>query len=492
MPKLTVSQGKAENDLWFEGTPLLATVLQEQGFAFGMPCGGKGICGKCRVIATGELSPTTAQEQALGSRLACQTRLIGNAIVTLPTPLVLENIAASGTRPQFSLMPMKGCYGLAVDIGTTTVAASLLSLGSGDVLATATGENPQRRLAADVIGRMEAAIAGKSNLLQSMIIRAIDRLRKEMCARTDLPISALDQTVITGNTTMLYLLTGRNPEPLSHAPFHADCHFGQWISSVASQAYVPHCISAFVGADITCAILASQVCHHEETALLADVGTNGEIALWHKGELYVCATAAGPAFEGGGIEYGCGSVAGAIDRVWAQDGALVCSTIGDQSPVGICGSGIIDAVATLLVLEMLDETGMLSEEHITLGGTIALTQRDVRNVQLAKGAIAAGMLTLCHAAGVAIADVSTLYLAGGFGMHINLQNAAAIGLIPQALIGKTKVIGNAALVGAEMLLLQTDFLREIETYAHESKVITLSGNPEFSENYMMCMMLESI
>jgi uncharacterized 2Fe-2S/4Fe-4S cluster protein (DUF4445 family) len=251
-------------------------------------------------------------------------------------------------------------------------------------------------------------------------------------------------------------------------------------------------MSAFIGADITCAVLASRMCSSNETALLMDVGTNGEIALWHEGRLYVCATAAGPAFEGGGMEHGCGSVTGAIDRVWAQDGEMACSTIGQASPVGICGSGVIDTVATLLMLEKLDETGMMREGRVELSAGVEFTQRDVRNVQLAKSAIAAGLMTLCQTVGVALNDVGVLYLAGGFGKHINLENAAAIGLIPQALIAKTKVIGNAALVGAEMLLLQTDFLRETEACAHGSAVVTLSGNTRFSENYMMCMMLEPV
>ena len=492
MPTLTVIRGTQRTDVQYAGTPALADVLQANGYPFGMPCGGKGICGKCRVSANGGLTPETSRERALGSRLACQTHLLGDATVILPVSLALENIAASGVRPAFALSPMPGHYGLAVDIGTTTLAASLLSLADGTVLATAAAENPQREIAADVIGRIEAAMDGKARLLQTLVSTAIDRLRSELSKSCLIAENDIDQTVVTGNTTMLYLLTGLNPEPLSHAPFEADCLFGFLAKTPAPRYYLPRCMSAFVGADITCAVLASRMCSREETALLMDVGTNGEIALWYKGRLYVCATAAGPAFEGGGMEHGCGSVTGAIDRVWVQDGRVACSTIGQASPVGICGSGVIDTVATLLALEKLDETGMLREGRVLLTGGVEFTQRDVRNVQLAKSAIAAGLLTLCRSVGVALKDVAVLYLAGGFGKHIDLANAAAIGLIPQTLIAKTKVIGNAALVGAEMLLLQTGFLQETETCVNHSEVVTLSGNPLFSENYMTCMMLEPI
>ena len=490
MPRLSLALGNLSRDIPFEGTPLLASLLQDKGLRLDLPCGGRGVCGKCRIEASGLLSPETAAERAAGSRLACQVRLLGDARVTLPALHQMENIAASGVRPLFELAPLQGRCGMAVDIGTTTLAATLLQLQSGEVLASATAENPQRAVAADVIGRMEAAMAGCAGLLQSLIVGAVEQLRARLCEQAGIPAGDIDQTVITGNTTMLYLYSLKDPEPLSHAPFRADCLFGQQMGPQEAHIYIPRCISAFVGADITCAILASQLCRGGETALLADIGTNGEIALQHKGRLYVCATAAGPAFEGGGIEHGCGSIAGAIDRVWAQDGKPAFSTIGSARPQGICGSGVIDTVATLLQLGQLDETGLLDGQRVQLDEKICFTQKDVRSVQLAKSAVTAGILTLCQTVGVSLDDIASLYLAGGFGKHIDLDNAAAIGLIPQALINRTKVIGNAALVGAEMLLLQKSFTRETEKYAGESEVVVLSGNPIFSGHYISCMTLE--
>lgn len=492
MPKVSVAWEGMSREIFFEGTPLLASLLRENGYPLDTPCGGRGLCGKCRVEASGALSMETAAEHAAKGRLACQTRLLGDARVTLPALRVMENIAASGVRPPFALAPLRGRYGMAVDIGTTTLAATLLRLESGETLASATAENPQRAVAADVIGRMEAAMAGQAGLLQNLITGAIEHLRAGLCAQAGIPAGAIDQTVITGNTTMLYLYAGKDPEPLSHAPFRADCLFGLHMDPQEAHIYIPRCVSAFVGADITCAILASRLCANDETALLADIGTNGEIALRHKGRLYVCATAAGPAFEGGGIEHGCGSIAGAIDRVWAQDGKPAFSTIGCARTLGICGSGVIDLAATLLKLGQLDETGLLSGQLVRLDENIWFTQKDVRNVQLAKSAVTAGILTLCQTVGVSLDDIGSFYLAGGFGKHIDLESAAAIGLIPQALTDRTRVIGNAALAGAEMLLLQEGFAQESETFAREAEVVVLSGNPLFSGHYVSCMTLEPV
>lgn len=492
MPTLTLRQGDKFTTVAFTGTPALAELLRAQGVPFATPCGGKGLCGKCRVEADGALSPSTAEETALGTRLACRTRLLGDAAVTLPAPRALQNIAASGLRPAFALDPLPSRYGLAVDIGTTTLAASLVSLPTGEVLASAAAENPQRAVAADVLGRIEAAMHGQAVMLQAQVWAAIDRLRAELMASLPSPVSVPDQAVVTGNTAMLYLLTKRDPEPLSHAPFTADHLFGHAVALPGFTAYAPRCMGAYVGADITCALLASQLCSRHETALLADVGTNGEVALWHRGVLRVCSTAAGPAFEGAGLACGCGSVEGAIDRVWVEDGRLACSTIGGAPAVGLCGSGALDALAALLALGRLDETGRLPEGRACLAGDVYLSQQDVRNLQLAKGAVAAGIVTLCQSAGVAPGDVEALYLAGGFGRHIDLQNAAAIGLFPLALTHKAHVIGNAALAGAEMLLLHAPYAQQSEALARKAQVVALGGNPAFSDNYADCMLLEPI
>ena len=212
---------------------------------------------------------------------------------------------------------------------------------------------------------------------------------------------------------MLYLLTGRNPACLSRAPFEADCTFGEEYALPGRRCYLPHCLHAFVGADTTCALLAGGMLEKQETALMCDIGTNGEIALWHRGQLYVASTAAGPAFEGTGISCGCGSIPGAIDRVRVEHGALHIHTIGGRKPVGLCGSGLVDAVAALLEMGIIDETGAMEDAAFLLAEGVQLTRRDVRALQLAKAAMAAGMDSLLHAAGCPAEDVAAVYLAGG-------------------------------------------------------------------------------
>src|SRR5699024_935882 len=214
---------------------------------------------------------------------------------------------------------------------------------------------------------------------------------------------------------------GRSPEPLSHAPFLADCLFDMDTTLWNRQVYLPPCMNAFVGADITCAVLASGMTRRPDTALLCDIGTNGELALWKEGHLYVTSTAAGPAFEGAGISCGCGSVPGAIDRVWVENGTIAAHTLGEQPAVGVCGSGLIDAVAAFLETEDIDETGAAELDELPLRDGVCLLPKDIRAVQLAKAAIAAGIQTLLQLAQVPESEIRQLYIAGGFGSHLNVD-----------------------------------------------------------------------
>lgn len=490
MPVLTVRQGDRVLTLPFEGTPLLGSVLASHGLGVQQPCGGRGVCGKCAVLAAGRLSTPPQAMLANGLRLACQTTLLGDCEVLLSVPqsgAVIQTESACSDVEAACREPMPGRYGAAVDIGTTTLALSLFELKTGRLLARQTALNPQNQIAADVIGRIGAALAGKGSWLEQAVLSCLEDMLRAACAKADVRRQDVASLVMTGNTTMLYLLTGRNPEPLSHAPFHADTLFGRSIPLMGGEVYLPPCMDAFVGADITCAVLASGMCRRAETALLMDVGTNGEVALWHGGHLHVASTAAGPAFEGVGISCGCGSISGAVDSVRIENGRLAAHTIGEAAPVGLCGSGLIDAVAALLALGRIDETGAMDEERTVIAGPVFLTARDVRSVQLAKGAIAAGVGTLLRHAGVAPGQVATLYIAGGFGSHLNIQSAAAIGLIPPELTGRVQVLGNAALAGAERLLLDRHSVRQAEKIAQSAQSVLLGGNPVFSELYMECM-----
>ena len=364
------------------------------------------------------------------------------------------------------------------------MALRLYDLKNGAQIGDSAMLNPQTSIAADVMGRIGAALNGSLETLQQQVQTAIRTLIDEACAKAGKSSDEVDSLVITGNTTMLYLLTGRNPEALSHAPFEADCLFGTVEPLLNRTCCLPPCMNAFVGADITCALLESGQCERNEISLLCDIGTNGEIALWKNGELFVTSTAAGPAFEGAGISCGCSSIRGAIDRAWAEDGALHIHTIGDTDAVGVCGSGLIDVIAASLELELIDETGAMDNDEIELAPGVALQPKDVRAVQLAKAAIAAGIETLLETADVAMDEVSTLYIAGGFGNHLNVNSAACIGLIPDALASRVKAIGNASLAGASRLLLDQNALHNAQNIAGKSQHVNLGGNPKFNEHYI--------
>lgn len=488
MATLTIRSGPLVQHIVFEAPQPLSALLQEAGVSIARPCGGRGSCGKCAVVLSGDVSSPNASETRFGVRLACQAVIDGDAEVILPAVLPMEQIAGGSAADLVPAAPMEGQFGAAIDIGTTTIALLLYDLSSGKCLASSSMLNPQTSVAADVIGRIDASMKGHAKHLQRLVENAMTTLLASACAECSVAADAVTALTITGNTTMLYLLCGLNPEQLSHAPFEADHLFGSQTTQLGRNTYLPHCLHAFVGADTSCAVLASGMLDKEETALLCDVGTNGEIALWHNGTLFIASTAAGPAFEGAGISCGCASIPGAIDRVTVQNDQLICHTIGDRKAVGICGSGLVDAIAALLETEILDESGFLEDSPITLRDQVSLTQGDVRAVQLAKAAIHAGILSLLDAAHCSLDDVTTMYLAGGFGSHLNLNSAAKIGLFPAELAERAHVIGNAALDGAAMLLMNTYRREELSQIQKRARHIRLDGNPVFADNYISAML----
>lgn len=469
------------------------------------PCGGHGKCGKCKVIAKGDLSDPcetelrllSKEERDRGIRLACLTYVRGDcqieSIREASVPQIVTEGAVSGWAPAPAFLN----YGVAVDIGTTTVAARLYD-GEGRLISWASRLNPQVQWGADVISRVEAALGGAAEELTKAIRMALNETVTELTA--PVPGAAVEYVVITGNTVMLSLLTGQSVGPFSRAPFAAERLFAEELTAEQlslevlgpeTPVYLPPCISAFVGADITCALLACDV-NEKDTAMLADIGTNGELALWHRGKLTVCATAAGPAFEGVGVSMGMRGAAGAIDRVMWEDGRLDVHVIGETAPQGICGSGIVDAVACLLDGKILDESGCLEEDKYIIQAPVGLIPKDIRMLQLAKSAICGGMLTLLDHRRVQPEAVSALYIAGGFGNYLNIQSAVRIGLLPVKLAEAARVIGNGALDGAAMLLLDPKRKVRAEQLAKDAEVLDLSTNSVFAEYYVAGMLLSEI
>ncbi len=498
------------------GPARLSEALALHQAPLAMPCGGRRRCRKCRVRAQGALSPVSEEERAAlgedalaqGFRLACMTTVEGDAQVTLGEGSGAQ-ILTAGSLPEFPLEPLGKRLGMAVDIGTTTLAAYLYRLSDGVLLATATALNPQAPFGADVISRLQKSHEGQSRALAQAIRQGLNGLIGRLCETARAERGEIDAAVITGNTAMAYLLTEQPPQSIIFVPFRQDRSFGEWLPPADLEldlpgcraVYVTRCISAYVGGDITMAAMAASLFRRtpaDGPSLLADIGTNGEMVLYHDGAWYCCSTAAGPTFEGAGISMGMTARDGAVAAVEYRDGGMVSTVLGGGEAKGICGSGIIDAAAALLAAGVVDETGYLCEDGhgfedqiadvdgraaFRLPGTgVVLTQGDIRAVQLAKGAICAGIRTLLHQAGLDGAAVP-LDIAGGFGSYLRVASAEAIGLIPPGFAARTRAIGNAAGAGASMVLLSRPMLEASEDFSRRAQTVELSESRYFMDAY---------
>lgn len=470
---------------------LLGEVLRENVPAFAMPCAGNHTCGKCKVRAEGNASaPEEAERRLLseaefagGVRLACACRVQGDLTVTLREEGASKIVSWYET-PAFERTETG--YGFAADIGTTTVALQLIDRTDGRVLAERLAENAQRGYGADVISRIEACKEQGVEVLSDRISDQLEAMAAECLRETGIP--AVSESVVTGNATMLHIYEGLDPFSLSVVPFDVQSYFGcvSRRTLAGAPVYLPRCVGAYVGADIVCAVLAADLLNGGEQ-LLADIGTNGEMVLAKEGKLLCCSTAAGPAFEGAGLSCGMPAAPGAVRAVKLEDGAVTYETITGEPVRGICGSGILDALAVMLRTEAIEDTGYLEEDWPVGDSGLTVTQKDVRQIQLAKSAVCAGLLTLMETESVDAADVSRFVIAGGFGSTMNFDSAAEIGLFPAALRARTNFIGNGALGGASMLLMNRALREKSEQLAKDAVELSLSANAGFMDYYVDCM-----
>lgn len=413
---------------------------------------------------------------------------------------------------------LKNSIGVAVDIGTTTVVSYFYNLKNGERMGVKSALNPQRTYGADVISRIQSSMENGENLsrMQSGIVNAIDSMCGEFCSENGFDKSDIADMTICGNTVMLHLLCGIKADSIAAAPFISTTKFGFSLKaselgfniSDCTEVRLMPCISGYVGADITSGILSSGLLNKEKPSLLIDIGTNGEMAVASGGEIISCSTAAGPAFEGAHIKCGTGGVPGAVSKVWLDGESVKFETIDNLPAVGICGSGLIDAVAVMLDCGAVDETGRLcdcdevdewvneylddDEEvfYIDREHDIYVTAQDIREIQLAKAAISAGVLTMLDYTKLSLDEIGDICLAGGFGAHINRGNACRIGLLPKNCAEKVKVIGNAAGMGAVEYLLNDAAERECREILRRSHYIELSSSAFFQDAYMEEMMFD--
>jgi uncharacterized 2Fe-2S/4Fe-4S cluster protein (DUF4445 family) len=592
------------------GTKVLEAAARA-GMTIETPCGGAGVCGKCRVrIASGACPPGEADRKAFtadqlrdGWRLACQTSICEPSVIHIPQeslfadqhqilteshtgaaqevlpavrkvyvqlpPPTLEENEADLLRLERRLGPLKAslnllrqlpgllrrngfagtavitdhhlidfepldttsqCYGAAFDIGTTTLVGCLLDLTRGEELAVASAVNPQVRMGDDVVSRIRHACGSPGGLaqLQEAIVGAVGAMLATMCEEAHVNRRCVYELSFAGNTTMQHLLCGIDPSPLGQVPF-APAHARGLIVPAeqlglavhpAAAGYVFPVIGGFVGGDSVAGMLATRLAEQDGPVLMVDIGTNGEILLCNGGELWAASTAAGPAFEGARISCGMRAASGAIEKV-VFDGDLRLGVIGDVAPVGICGSGLIDLAAELLGKGVVTPEGRLLAPNETDSSlapalrrrmqvdsdgqgrfvlvegdgrrpAVQITQRDVRELQLATGAIRAGIAILLKRAGLAARDLQRVLLAGGFGSFIRRSNAQRIGLLPGEIDhSRIHYVGNASLAGARWALLSTGARERAEELARRTRHVELATDNEFQAQFVEAMIFPS-
>jgi len=465
----------------------LAEILAAFGVEF--PCGGSDLCGGCRVrILEGTLPARiddqcvfTDEEIAQGWRLACRAHAEGS--------LKLE-VGQWSTSVLIDSTPMEGSgrsgLGIAIDVGTTTIAAQLLDLSSGEVIGLRTGLNPQTAHGADVMSRVLFALSDRG--LTPLIRNAIGEMVTELMGARG---AELQEIVLVGNTVMHHLFSGLDVEPLSHAPFvpqdggeqrFTPGQLGWALPSSCKVRFLP-CVGGFVGSDVLAGIVATGMTASDRLCAVIDLGTNGEISIGNRDRILCASTAAGPAFEAASIRNGMRAATGAISHVFLRDGEFDCRVIGNVPPRGICGSGLVDAVAAGLETGSILTSGQLANgaRELPLLGSVALAQSDIRELQLAKAAIAAGMRLLLRNLGVKHNDLEIVHLAGAFGNYVRVASAVRTGLLEVAPC-RIESAGNTALRGAKTILLSSDL--HLPNSIHH---ISLAFEPGFQDTFIECL-----
>lgn len=575
-----------------EGTTLLQAAV-EAGMNLEGPCGGKGTCGKCKVYLIEGETPKTVlacktivekdmivnlprndsvlfrkgeddyaelgvkidsgiskkayqvKEPELETQYADLTRLyeaIGKEIPITYTALkTLPNILREGNHEitvtatnnlVLAIQPGNTedlSYGLAIDIGTTTVVVSLINLNSGVVLYTASATNTQNIFGADVIARIDHVSSHPQGLqhLQERILSVINNLIHEISLKTNISSQNIYKVVVVGNTTMEHMFLGVDPRYLGPAPFiPAITHsvdleaqeIGVQVNPCGRVHLFPN-IAGYVGGDTTSVILATEIYKNKGNYLAVDIGTNGEIVLSIDGKMFACSTAAGPAFEGAQIKCGMRAAPGAIEGVDLKPD-ISLKVIGDVWPTGICGSGLIQAIRVMVTIGVLEPSGRMisreegAEREIALDildrlgkdengsyfilsvkkdqqEAVIITQKDIRGLQLAKGAIRTGIEILIKEAGIKVSDIDQVLLAGAFGNYIDQQSALSLGLLPNIPKERIKTVGNAAGTGAKMALISNPLLKDAESISRKVTHIELSGRTDFYELFIEYLSLDS-
>lgn len=493
------------------GTSVLAAA-RAAGVVIPAPCGARGVCGACGVrVVAGELAPVDREEKAglsrapAGVRLACRARVAG-AVTVHPVMSQAGPASIDTVRCAETIL-------LAVDLGTTTVAAIALDASSGKEIGRALAPNRQQSWGADVLTRMSAASTGSADELRHAAEDSVVEAMEAACAGC---LDRVARLTIAGNTAMIALLAGADTTPLSVAPFSVPDDIGTLgASSVIHSVLPPQAevilvppIAGFVGGDALAGVIATGMLDSRGPALLVDVGTNAEIVLCWKGRLWVASAAAGPAFEGGGLRCGGPALDGAVARVrWSPGDELRLDTIGDTDPTWFSGAGLMSALSLLLRAGHLapdgllqasgplaerfgvDVDGVVTVDLSTGGSPLILSQLDVRVLQLAKAAVRSGITHVLRAAGIKSRRLESLLVAGAFGGALPAGDLVALGVVPKHALDAVRHVGNSSLEGAAAISLNPSVLEETRAAVADCRRVELAGDPVFSETLMSAVEL---
>jgi uncharacterized 2Fe-2S/4Fe-4S cluster protein (DUF4445 family) len=535
-----------------EGLSILEAA-RAAGLIIESPCNAMGTCGKCKVripkaehlscVSIGKgIHQLSEAEIEQGYVLACHTLVKGDIDVLIKdytgenlslrilaggssfsyekNPFITKRLAGNKTEVYGGdelLGVEEGntldrIYGVAVDIGTTTMVTSLVDLNTGEELAADSLLNPQTRYAQDVLSRIH--FAGKNEGLDEMyrvFVESLTMMISGMAAKAGVKKEHIYEVVYSGNTTMLHLACKVDPTPLGQFPYTPNMWGGEHISaqglglSAFGLIYAPPVISAYVGADIVSGILVSRLDEVKGTTVFIDVGTNGELVLARNGKLAASSTAAGPAFEGMNITCGMRASNGSVESFHInEDGTFSYKVIGDVEATGICGSGLLDIAGELVRTGVIGTSGRfispeqsLSNEALKkfidkkdgkpaffITDEVYLAQKDIRQIQLAKGAIRTGIEMLLAHFSITAADVDTVEIAGSFGYHLSETSLLSIGLLPPAFAGKVRFVGNTSMSGAMAFLLNTGFRDKMSRMVKEIDTVELAKDPEFERTFI--------
>ncbi|MDO4489898.1 MAG: ASKHA domain-containing protein [Lachnospiraceae bacterium] len=503
-----------------EGTTILEAQTQA-GLEPDAPCGGGGKCGKCKV--------EILEGSETGIVLACQFRITCDMKVNTHPAEKLDRILTEGFERSVQVAPGVGAEGqsfyvVAFDIGTTTIVGYLLSGTTGEEVAVASMMNPQHQYGADVISRANYVLEHQegSEKLKNTVRKALNQLIGQLVEKAGVKRQEILQISIVGNTCMHHLFMGISPQSLVLAPYVPAVQEGMTLRAadcdltIAEEGRIllfPN-IAGFVGGDTVGCMLSVAFDQLEEMTLMIDIGTNGELVMGNKTRMVTTSTAAGPAFEGAKIECGMRGARGAISHLAVEAGELKFEVVDNEKPVGICGSGLIDILAFLIRHGFVDNYGGLAEEddledplavsqawrlqekdgkpvfvlvpaeESGTGEMIYISQKDIREVQLAKGAIAAGITIMADKLGIPVEEIRHVYLAGAFGNYMDSDNACEIGLIPYSLKERIMPIGNAAGEGAKLAVINHDEYTYACSLAGEAEFIELASEMSFQDIFV--------